>query len=190
MKKNIVIGALSGLLIILIALLFKECSKECPNVPDNSTSDTTYIYNTFHTTNNIYYPEPYEVIYHHDTLKIFDTSEIINDYFAERRYKPLFLDSTFKLNLDITIEKNALKSLTYDIDVYQKQTVITNTIVKKEIFSFALGGGFGYRMGTKMPIAELGLQLSFKNNIFGANYELFDKGITVDYKYKIAKIIK
>jgi len=74
--------------------------------------------------------------------------------------------------------------------VYQKQTTITNTIVKKEVFGFALGCGFGYRLGTKMPIAELGLQLSFKNNIIGANYELFDKGITVDYKYKIAKIIR
>lgn len=189
MKKNIVIGALSGLLIILIALLFKECSKECPTMPDNSTSDTTYIYDTIHTTNTIYYPKPYEVICH-DTISLKDTSELIDDYFAEKRYKPLFFDSTFKLSLDITIEKNALKSLTYDIDVYQKQNTITNTIIKKEDFSFALGCGFGYRLGTKMPIAELGLQLSFKNNIIGANYELFDKGISVNYKYKIAKIIR
>lgn len=189
MKKNIAIAALSVSLIIICAVLFKECSKECPNIPQNSTSDTTYIYDTIHTTNTVYYPEPYEVIYH-DTLKVFDTVEIVRDYFAEKRYKPLFFDSTFKLNLDITIEKNALKTLTYDIDVYQKQTVITNTIVKKEVFSFALGCGAGYRLGTKMPIAELGLQLSFKDNIFGADYELFDRGITVNYKYKIAKITR
>ena len=189
MKKNIAIAALSVSLIIICAVLFKECSKECPNIPQNSTSDTTYIYDTIHTTNTVYYPKPYEVILH-DTLKILDTSEVIKDYFAEKRYKPLFFDSTFKLNMDITIEQNALKSLTYDIDVYQKQTVITNTIMKKEVFSFALGGGFGYRMGTKMPIAELGLQFSFKNNILGANYELFDKGIKLDYKYKIATITK
>lgn len=189
MKKNIAIAVLSVALIIICTVLFKECSKECPNVPDNSTSDTTYIYDTIHTTNTVYYPKPYEVILH-DTLKVFDTLEVIKDYFAEKRYKPLFFDSTFKLNLDITIEQNALKTLTYDIDVYQKQTVITNTIVEKEVFSFALGGGFGYRMGTKMPIAELGLQLSFKDNIFGADYELFDKGVKLNYKYKIAKIIR
>lgn len=189
MKKNIAIAALSVSLIIICTVLFKECSKECPNVPDNSTSDTTYIYDTIHTTNTVYYPKPYEVIYH-DTLKVFDTSEVIKDYFAEKRYKPLFFDSTFKLNLDITIEKNALKSLTYDIDVYQMQTIITNTIVKKEVFSFSLGCGFGYRLGTKMPIAELGLQFSFKDNIFGADYELFDKGVMLNYKYKIAKIIR
>lgn len=189
MKKNIAIAVLSVSLIILCAVLFKECSKECLNVPGNSTSDTIYIYDTIHTTNTVYYPKPYEVICH-DTIKILDTSKVINDYFAEKRYRPLFFDSAYKLNLDITIEKNALKSLTYDIDVYQKQTTITNTIVKKEVFNFALGCGFGYRLGTKMPIAELGLQFSFKNNIFGANYELFDKGITVEYKYKIAKIIR
>ena len=189
MKKNIAISVLSVVLIIICAVLFKECSKECPNVPEHSTIDTITVYDTIHTTNTVYYPKPYEVICH-DTIKILDTSEVINDYFAEKRYKPLFFDSTFKLNLDITIEKNALKSLTYDIDIYQKQTVITNTIVKKEVFSFALGGGFGYRLGSKMPIAELGLQFSFKNNIIGANYELFDKGITVDYKYKIAKILR
>lgn len=189
MKKNIVIGALSGLLIILIALLFKECSKECPNVPDNSTSDTTYIYDIIHTTNTVYYPK-YDTIIFHDRDTIFDTSEAIRNYFAEKRYKRLFFDSAYKLNVNITIEQNALKTLTYDIDVYQKQTIITNTIVKKEIFSFALGCGFGYRLGTKMPIAELGLQLSFKDNIFGADYELFDRGITVNYKYKIAKITR
>lgn len=189
MKKDIAIAALSVALIIICAVLFKECSKECPNIPQNSTSDTTYIYDTIHTTNTVYYPKPYEVIYH-DTLKIFDTVEIVRDHFAEKRYKRLFFDSTYKLNINIDIEQNALKTLTYDIDVYQKQTVITNTIVKKEIFSFALGGGAGYRLGTKMPIAELGVQLSFKNNIFGADYELFDRGITVNYKYKIAKITR
>ena len=189
MKKNIAIAVLSVALIIICAVLFKECSKECPNVAGNNLRDTLYVYDTIKVTNTIYYPKPISII-SRDTIIVKDTSALIKDYFAEKRYKPLFFDSTFKLNLDITIEKNALKSLTYDIDVYQKQTTITNTIVKKEVFGFALGCGFGYRLGTKMPIAELGLQLSFKNNIFGANYELFDKGITVNYKYKIAKIIR
>lgn len=189
MKKNIAIAALSVALIIICTVIFKECSKEGPNVPEHSTSDTITVHDTIHSTNTVYYPKPYEVI-SHDTLKIFDTVEIVRDYFAEKRYKRLFFDSTYKLNINIDIEQNALKTLTYDIDVYQKQTVITNTIVKKEIFSFALGCGFGYRLGTKMPIAELGLQLSFKNNIFGADYELFDKGVKLNYKYKIAKITR
>jgi hypothetical protein len=189
MKKNIAIAVLSVALIISCSVIFKECSKDCPNVPEHSTIDTITVYDTIHTTDTVYYPKPISII-SHDTIIVKDTSALIKDYFAEKRYKPLFFDSMFKLNLDITIEKNALKSLTYDIDVYQKQTVITNTIVRKEVFSFALGCGFGYRLGTKMPIAELGLQLSSNDNIFGANYELFDKGITVDYKYKIAKIIR
>jgi hypothetical protein len=189
MKKNIAIAALSVSLIIICAVLFKECSKECPNVPEHSTSDTITVHDTIHTTNTVYYPK-YDTIIFHDRDTIFDTSEAIRDYFAEKRYKRLFFDSTYKLNINIDIEQNALKTLTYDIDVYQMQTIITNTIVKKEIFSFALGCGFGYRLGTKMPIAELGLQFSFKDNIFGADYELFDKGVMLNYKYKIAKIIR
>jgi hypothetical protein len=189
MKKNIAISVLSVALIITCIVLFKECSKECPTMPDNSTSDTTYIYDTIHTTNTVYYPKPYEVIYHtHDTIK--DTVELFNDYFAEKAYNLKYNDTLYDLGINILLERNAIKSLNYDLKIYQKEIYITNTIVKKEVFSFALGCGFGYRLGTKMPIAELGLQLSFKNNIIGANYELFDKGITVDYKYKIAKIIR
>lgn len=189
MKKNIAIASLSVSLIIICAVLFKECSKECPNVQDNSTSDTTYVYDTLHIKDTIYYPKPITVVYHtHDTIK--DTVELFNDYFAEKGYNLEYGDTSYKLGINILLEKNSLKSFNYDLKLYQKEVIVTNTIVKKEVFSFALGGGAGYRLGTKMPIAELGLQLSFKNNIFGANYELLDKGITVDYKYKIAKITR
>jgi hypothetical protein len=170
-------------------VLFKECSKECPDTPQYSHTDTIIKIDTLTIKDTTYFPKPYEVIYHtHDTIK--DTVELFNDYFAEKAYNIKYNDTLYDLGINILLERNAIKSLNYDLKIYQKEIYITNTVVKKEIFSFALGCGFGYRLGTKMPIAELGLQLSFKNNIFGANYELFDKGITVDYKYKIAKIIR
>ncbi len=191
MKKNIAIAVLSVALIIICAVLFKECSKECPNIPDNSSSDTVWVDlppEIIHDT--VDNPVPYKVVEHHYETGNIDTSAILSDYVNEKRYNMDFSDTSYKMDVNISLEKNVLKSFDYSLRIEQRQKEIKTTIVKKEIFSFALGGGFGYRMGTKMPIAELGLQLSFKNNIFGANYELFDKGIKLDYKYKIATITK
>ena len=77
-------------------------------MPDNSTSDTTYIYDTIHTTNTVYYPKPYEVIYHtHDTIK--DTVELFNDYFAEKAYNLKYNDTLYDLGINILLERNAIK---------------------------------------------------------------------------------
>jgi len=189
MKRYIAIVVLSIAVIVLTALLFRECSKECPDTPQYSHTDTIIKIDTLTIKDTTYFPKPYEVIYHtHDTIK--DTVELFNDYFAEKAYNLKYNDTLYDLGINILLERNAIKLLNYDLKIYQKEIYITNTVVKKEIFSFALGGGLGYRIGTKLPMAELGLQFSFKNNIIDANYDFIDKGISAHYYYKIAKISK
>ena len=189
MKRYIAIIVLSIVVIILTALLFRECSKECPDTPQFSNTDTIIKTDTLTIKDTVYFPKPTTVVYHtHDTIK--DTVELFNDYFAEKGYNLEYGDTSYKLGINILLEKNSLKSFNYDLKLYQKEIIVTNTIVKKEIFSFALGGGVGYRIGTKLPIAELGLQFSIKNSIIDVNYDFIDKGITAHYYHKLTKITK
>lgn len=188
-KEHIIIALLTVAFVIVSVFLFKECSKECPNVPVVSTSDTVTVIDTLSVTDTMYYPEPDAIITHeHDSIK--DTSALIDDYFNEKTYKRSFSDTLYKINLNISVEKNALKTLDYGIDLFLPTTTVTNTIVKKEVFSVAAGGEIGFKFKSKMPLIAPEIDFSFNKHVIGGGYEFFGREAKLSYKYKFLVITK
>lgn len=137
----------------------------------------------------MYYPEPDAIITHeHDSIK--DTSALIDDYFNEKTYKRSFSDTLYKINLNISVEKNALKTLDYGIDLFLPTTTVTNTIVKKEVFSVAAGGEIGFKFKSKMPLIAPEIDFSFNKHVIGGGYEFFGREAKLSYKYKFLVITK
>lgn len=188
-KEHIIIALLTVAFVIVSVFLFKECSKECPNVPDVSTSDTVTVIDTLSVTDTLYYPEPDTIIVHvHDSIK--DTSALIDDYFNEKTYKRSFSDTLYKIDLNISVEKNALKTLDYGIELYLPTKTIVNTIVKKEVFSVAAGGEIGFKFKSKMPLIAPEIDFSFNKHVIGGGYEFFGQEAKLSYKYKFLVITK
>ena len=112
--------------------------QECPNIPDNSSSDTVWVDlppEIIHDT--VDNPVPYKVVEHHYETGNIDTSAILCDYVNEKRYNMDFSDTSYKMDVNISVEKNVLKSFDYSLRIEQRQKEIKTTIVKKEIFSYA-----------------------------------------------------
>lgn len=188
-KEHIIIALLTVAFVIVSVFLFKECSKECPNVPVVSTSDTITVIDTLSIKDTLYYPYPDTIIIHeHDSIK--DTSALIDDYFNEKTYKRSFSDTLYKINLNISVEKNALKTLDYGIDLFLPTTTVTNTIVKKEVFSVAAGGEIGFKFKSKMPLIAPEIDFSFNKHVIGGGYEFFGREAKLSYKYKFLVITK
>lgn len=188
-KEHIIIALLTVAFIIVSVFLFKECSKECPNVPANSTSDTITVIDTLSIKDTLYYPYPDTIIIHeHDSIK--DTSALIDDYFNEKVYKKSFADTLYKMDINISVERNALKSMDYDLKLYIPSTTVTNTIVKKEVFYIAAGGEIGWRFKSKAPIIAPEIDFGFGKHVIGGGYEFFEKAGILSYKYKFLQIIK
>lgn len=188
-KEHIIIALLTVAFVIVSVFLFKECSKECSNVPVVSTSDTVTVIDTLSVTDTMYYPEPDTIIVHiHDSIR--DTSALIDDYFNEKTYKRSFSDPLYKINLNISVEKNALKTLDYGIDLFLPTTTVTNTIVKKEVFSVAAGGEIGFKFKSKMPLIAPEIDFSFNKHVIGGGYEFFGREAKLSYKYKFLVITK
>ena len=188
-KEHIIIALLTVAFVIVSVFLFKECSKECPNVSDVSTSDTVTVIDTLSVTDTLYYPEPDSIIVQvNDSIK--DTSALIDDYFNEKVYKRSFSDTLYKINLNISVEKNALKTLDYGIDLFLPTTTVTNTIVKKEVFSVAAGGEIGFKFKSKMPLIAPEIDFSFNKHVIGGGYEFFGQEVKLSYKYKFLVITK
>ena len=186
MKKYIITSAISLVVGIAIALLcFKSC--ETPSGTVTATSDTVYIVKTILHTDSIAIPKPYSVI-QHDTSYI-DTNTVINDYMAEKRYTLPYSDTNIIISNDIVIYKNALQSFKFAYKITQKEKIITNTItevkIKKEVFSFQIGGGVNYNLITKKVGGNVAVGTTIQRNCIDANYDFTNKTITGIYKYKI-----
>ena len=188
-KEHIIIALLTVAFVIVSVFLFKECSKESDIAPIISTSDTITVIDTLSVTDTLYYPFPDTIIIHeHDSIK--DTSALIDDYLNEKVYKKSFSDTSYNINLNISVEKNALKTLDYGIELYLPTKTIVNTIVKKEVFSISAGGEIGFKFKTKMPLIAPEIDFSFNKHVIGGGYEFFGKEVKLSYKYKFLVITK
>ncbi len=169
MKNYVLVLGLIGLFLLFWAI---ECSKNKPVESYTVKTDTLYYPLT------IKVPVPIEIkeyvykpvrILVHDTLNS-DSLIWCYDTIKEPIYYNLYQDSVIKkdVRLDYKIKTlGELISFEPSITVFDRDTILTNTIYKRPVWS--LGAGLYYGQGKIQPSVNLGykgFQVGYTNGIY------------------------
>lgn len=165
----------------IIALINRGC-----NANNEQKTDTIYEYrfqiDTVVLKETSYVPK-YSVV--RDTVIIenrqIDTVEVVKEFFLMKVYLDTLSDSTFQLVLVDTITENSIKSRSYTAKVYQKTETITKTVPSYP--SYISAGAF-LTTGETPGISPILLYTKNKHTV-GVGYDLLNKGISVNYSYKL-----
>lgn len=185
LRDYVIIILLAAACVGSLLLFLRTCN--------NPSGSSVVIRDTIFSIEKVYYrdtivePKPYYIV-KHDIDTIIDTVEVLIDYNTEKGYSFSFDSTFYHLDINTVIFNNAVKTLNYALKLDIPTTTITETIIKKEVFSLSLGAGIGWSVKRAMPLLPLGVQVTVDRHNIGVSYELFNKSIIADYKYKILTI--
>ena len=148
---------------MIFALAFGSCGNE-PPMKTTVKTDTLVVRDTVHdSVPKLVYQEitkyiKEEPIEWHDTTKMRDTLYITKEgeVIVPISRKVFTDDSTYRAVV------SGYKATLDQIDVYRKQTVITNTVTNVRRWNIGLTGGIGYGLTTHKPDVFVGVGVTYR----------------------------
>lgn len=188
MKKNIVIGVLS-LLILLATFVFGYYRypvwHPCPEPVTNTVTIVDTIIH--HVPDSIPYTvvRVDSVIYHDTVFKDVDTSRILSDYFALYYYTRVFKDSLLTVTLKDVVSENKFKGSEFMYQILRPQQIVNNVYNNTFYSKYLYLGGTATFPDSKY--SSVGGFYASQRIIFGAGYIPYQKGFNVTFGFKLAR---
>lgn len=109
-----------------------------------------------------------------DTIKMYDTVFVYNDYFKMYQYKLDTNISNVDVNINSFVTQNRLYGQELNIKNNRETTIVTNDL--------------GYKFGIGMIVGKNevspAISYQYNRNNFGLGYNLVNGGILIKYEYK------
>lgn len=184
--KGILIVFVPFIIGLIMWAIFNKCSKPItPEPEDVVVVKTVVIHDT--TTNHVEIVKdsliPVKEIVYLDTNE-FDTAAYLESFMTEREYRFHKSDSTYIFDQKLTLFKNEVTSNIFDISVISTNTFTEITKYQQFKYLLFVGGGVFVPFSGKADFSLSG-SLVYKKNQFGIGYQFVNKGILIDYKYRI-----
>lgn len=181
MQTNRFFSYFFGILLIiciLIIVMMRKCKPDDPEV----VTVVTEITDTITTHDTVYDLKPVIVV-ERDSFPIFDTIEVIKEYFKEKTYEYSYQDTNLIYNSEILVTENSIQNLKSTYTIFRKTIIIDNIITQKPTYELFVGAGINTNF--KTVGMEVGVDCGWKNNKIGIRYDFINKSMGVNYQYRI-----
>ncbi|MDD4847615.1 MAG: hypothetical protein PHR53_02475, partial [Bacteroidales bacterium] len=119
---------------------------------------------------------------------VIDTAAVINDYFSRKTYTVPYSDSTIEAETDVVISQNAVDLVAFRYCIYQKNTLITKTVVQPPKWAVSFGLGVNYHPPSQTAGIDVLAALHYKRHIIAPRYDVIHRTMGVSYSYQFIQL--